>query len=203
MPSAIIWVYSMLILASASPRRKEILQKLGFDFLCCVSDVCENYPADMPPRDVAQHLAELKAKDIFEKNKTSTVIGADTIVVLEGKILGKPKSDTDAAEMLRSLSGKTHWVYTGVCVISSKKCESFIVASSVTFNELCEDDIEWYVSSGEPRDKAGAYGIQGFGCRFIDSIDGDFYSVMGLPAGKLYRVLKTFNLEGNLCSQGI
>ncbi len=193
----------MLILASASPRRKEILEKLGFDFVCKTSTVDETYPADMPISSIAGHLALLKAKDVLHQNSDAVVIGSDTIVVLNGRVLGKPFNKDDAKQMLKALSDNTHTVYTGVCVISKEQTELFTVPTKVTFGALTDEEIEWYISTGEPMDKAGAYGIQGLGCRFIKAIDGDYYSVMGLPAYKLYKVLKNFNLEGNICSQEI
>ena len=186
----------MLILASGSPRRKEILQKLGYDFIIQKTDADENYPDDMAVSDIAEHLSVIKAKTSLNKNPNDVVIGSDTIVVLEGKVLGKPNNDVEAREMLMALSGKTHIVYTGVCVTSAEKTESFTVETEVTFSKLSDNEIEEYIRSGEPMDKAGAYGIQGLGCRFVSSINGDYYAVMGLPANKLYEVLKNFNLEG-------
>lgn len=193
----------MLILASGSPRRKEILQKLGFEFVAMKTDADEYYPKSMPVEKIAQHLAGVKAEACLKQNVNDIVIGSDTIVVLDGRVLGKPQDTTDAKEMLRSLSGKTHEVYTGVCVASKSRVESFTVCSEVTFGHLTDKEIDLYVASGEPMDKAGAYGIQGLGCRFIKSVKGDFYAVMGLPANELYEVLKKFNLEGNICSQEI
>lgn len=186
----------MLILASGSPRRKEILEKLGYQFKIEKTNADENYPSDMKASEIAEHLAVVKAKTSLMQNPQDVIIGSDTIVVLEGKVLGKPTNTEDAKNMLRVLSGKTHIVYTGVCVTSSDRTESFTVATNVTFSELSDSEIGEYIASGEPMDKAGAYGIQGFGCRFVESISGDYYSVMGLPANKLYEVLKKFNLEG-------
>ena len=186
----------MLILASGSPRRKEILEKLGYQFKTEKTDADERYPDNMRVSDIAEHLSVIKAKTSLTKNPDDVVIGSDTIVVLDGRVLGKPDSIRDAKEILMALSGKTHIVYTGVCVASAEKTESFTVATEVTFSELNESDIDEYIASGEPMDKAGAYGIQGFGCRFVSSISGDYYAVMGLPANKLYEVLKNFNLEG-------
>lgn len=186
----------MLILASGSPRRKEILEKLGFEFIIQKTDADESYPKGLAVSDIAQHLASVKAATSLANNPTDTVIGSDTIVVLEGRVLGKPVDADDARNMLRSLSGKTHKVYTGVCVASAKKTVSFTVETDVEFATLNDAEIEEYIASGEPMDKAGAYGIQGLGCRFVRSIKGDYYSVMGLPANRLYEVLKRFNLEG-------
>lgn len=186
----------MLILASGSPRRKEILEKLGYQFKIEKTDADENYPSDMKVSEIAEHLAIVKAKTSLMQNPQDVVIGSDTIVVLDGKVLGKPTNIDDAKNMLKSLSGNTHTVYTGVCVASSYKTESFTVATDVTFSELSDSEIGEYIASGEPMDKAGAYGIQGLGCRFVSSINGDYYSVMGLPANKLYEVLNNFNLEG-------
>ncbi len=193
----------MLILASGSPRRKEILEKLGFEFKTEKTNADESVPDNMPVAQIAEHLARVKAETSLKHNKADTIIGSDTIVVLDGSVLGKPQNEEDAKDMLCALSGNTHKVYTGVCVASMSLIESFTVETDVTFGELSQEEIERYVASGEPMDKAGAYGIQGLGCRFVKSINGDYYAVMGLPANKLYEVLKKFNLEGNICSQEI
>jgi len=186
----------MLVLASGSPRRKEILEKLGFDFVSCKTDVDETIPENLDPSEIATYLATLKAEASLLDYPTDTVIGSDTIVVLDDKVLGKPQNEEDAKRMLKALSGKTHVVYTGVCVASADKKESFCDKTCVTFAALSDYEIDEYIATGEPMDKAGAYGIQGYGCRFVSSINGDFYSVMGLPANRLYEVLKRFDLEG-------
>lgn len=183
----------MLILASKSPRRTEILDLLQLEHRCVPSNVSENIDGICDISAVAETLAVRKAQDIFLKNNEDTVIGADTIVTVDNEILGKPKDIADAKRMLRLLSGKTHIVYTGVSVINKEKSVSFTSENYVTFYSLSEKEIEEYIISGEPMDKAGAYAIQGIGAKFVKSLNGDFFAVMGLPAARLYNELKTFN----------
>lgn len=182
-----------LILASASPRRSEILRKAGYDFKVIPSCADENIsPIPNSPALFVEKLAHIKAEEVFLKNPDACVIGADTVVVLDGKILGKPKDENDAFLMLKSLSGKTHTVYTGVSVISKDKTVTFNEASRVTFNTLSDDEIHAYIATKEPMDKAGSYGIQGYGAVFVSHIDGCYFNIMGLPISKLYNVLKQF-----------
>lgn len=183
----------MLILVSNSPRRKEILQKLGFEFLCKPVDVDETIPLKADAEGIAQLLAERKAGAGLLINPDDTVIGSDTVVVLENKILGKPKDKADATRMLKLLSDKTHTVYTGVCIKNKNKTVAFTESTKVCFAALTDDEINNYIETGEPMDKAGAYAIQGVGCKFIKWIKGDYYAVMGLPSNSLYKALK--NME--------
>ena len=183
----------MLILASKSPRPKEIMEKLRLSFVCVSKDCEESIPEGTPPERAVIMLATQKAEAVFSDYTDATVIGADTVVFQGGKYLTKPKDRTDAYNMLRSLSDKTHSVYTGVCIKSSRKCVAFYNKTDVTFSHLLDDDICEYLDTGEPFDIAGAYGIQGFGCKFIKCINGDFYSVMGLPAQMLAEQLKNFD----------
>ena len=187
---------SEIILASASPRRKELLSNMGLDFTVVVSDADES-KADktVPPHIYVQELAFLKAaasgKKIL-KNRNAIVISADTVVVLDDKILGKPKDKKDAFDMLKSLSGKTHNVYTGFCVLRIRDGKTVCkhVLTGVRFKTLSDEKIERYIDSGEPMDKAGAYGIQGLGAMLIDGIIGDYFNVVGLPVSALSDVLE-------------
>lgn len=183
-----------LILASASPRRKELLARIAPTFDCIPAEINEDVDPALDPRDVARELALRKARAVSEKDQTAVVIGADTIVVLEGKIFGKPKDHKEAFLMLRQLSGRTHSVYTGVAVVYGDHQEVFVEETKVTFWALSDGDIDHYISTGEPFDKAGAYGIQGFGSTLVRSIEGDFFNVVGLPISRLYRTLKKMGL---------
>ncbi len=182
-----------LILASQSPRRKEILSLLDIPFKIMVSDADESVDSSLPPYFIAESLSLMKATAVSKNIDThALVIGADTIVVIDDKILGKPKDEEDARFMLSSLSGRTHSVISGVTVLDTKsaKAESFYVETKVTFLPLTDEEITDYIKSGEPMDKAGAYGIQGRGGKFVEKISGDYFNVVGLPLSKLYQVLK-------------
>ena len=172
----------MLILASKSPRRVEILSSLGFVFKCSPVDVDEIYPKKLNPAKVAGYLAEKKARAAISAHPDDIVIASDTVVVFNNKIFGKPKSLNDAKTMLKALSGKKHIVYTGVSIKSKNKNIAFTEKTYVYFSKISDAEIDEYITSGEPNDKAGAYAIQGKGCRFIKKIKGDFYTVLGLPA---------------------
>ncbi|MDD6525255.1 MAG: Maf family protein, partial [Firmicutes bacterium] len=138
-------------------------------------------------------LAYRKAYKVFEEHKDSIVIGSDTIVVADNQVLGKPKDRMDAINMLHMLNGKTHMVITGVCIIDDEKCECFANVSKVTFDKMSDEEISSYVDTKEPMDKAGAYAIQGMAAKFIERIDGDYYSIMGLPLHDVYKILQKFN----------
>lgn len=178
-----------LILASSSPRRKEILENAGISFELCAADVDETIDTALGVSEVAESLAVRKAKAVADKHPDSIVLGADTIVVLNGQILGKPKDEADAASMLRLLAGKTHTVYTGVCIAAKGEIKSFTQATRVKFYDLTHEDINAYIQTGEPMDKAGAYGIQGRGCLLIEGIEGDYFNVVGLPIARVVREL--------------
>ncbi|MCR4593765.1 MAG: Maf family protein [Clostridiales bacterium] len=180
---------NQLVLASASPRRKEILTDAGYTFILRVSDADESLPEGISPEEAVRTLAERKAKAV-KKSSNETVIAADTVVALEGKILGKPENEQDAFDMIRSLSGRVHDVYTGVCVINEKESTVFSDKSTVEFRELTDEEILDYIESGEPMDKAGAYGIQGKASAFAKVKSGSFYNVVGLPIEKLNAILK-------------
>jgi septum formation protein len=176
---------SQLILASGSPRRKEILEQVGISFEVMKSDV-EEVITKTDPAEIVMELSRQKAEDVFGKlDDPAIVLGADTVVAYDGKILGKPEDEEDAKAMLRMLSGKKHSVFTGVTLVSKKGIESFYEETLVEFYPMNEEEIEAYVLSGEPMDKAGAYGIQGKAAAFIKGIQGDYYNVVGLPIAKV------------------
>ena len=184
------------ILASGSPRRKELLELMGLEFKVIVSQADEDSVSkDLKPELYVQELALLKAsataKEVL-RNKNAVIISADTIVTLDGQILGKPKDEDDAFNMLSKLSGCEHEVYTGYCVmrISDGKAVCGKVRTKVKFKDLSDDKIRGYINSGEPMDKAGAYGIQGLGSLLIEKIDGDYFNVVGLPISALADTLE-------------
>lgn len=181
-----------LILASASPRRKELLRLITDDFKVVTADVDETVPKDIDIFEAPCYLALKKAKAVFENNKNSVIIGADTAVFLGEKMLGKPENKEEAKKMLSSLSGKEHLVKTGCAVISEKEIKTFSVKTYVKFKSLTKKEIKDYIATGEPMDKAGAYGIQGKGALFVEKINGDYYNVVGLPVEKLNIVLNSF-----------
>ncbi len=178
-----------LILASASPRRKELLELLKLSFEVIVSEVEEVVDENLHPSEMVQSLAQQKAENVAKSYQDAYVLGSDTLVVYEGKMLGKPKNEREAIEILTMLSGKTHEVYTGVSIVHNKKYHSFYEKTSVTFYPLTQKEIEEYVSTKEPMDKAGAYGIQGFGALLVKEIKGDYYTVVGLPIARTKREL--------------
>ena len=181
-----------IILASASPRRKELMELAGYDFEVICADIVEVVPEEAMPQEVVMSLALQKAQAVAAEHKEAVVIGSDTVVALDGKILGKPHSEQEACEMLRSLSGRTHKVFTGVAIVCGGKVKNFFDETDVEFYSLDDDEIKKYVATGEPTDKAGAYGIQGKGSVLVKRINGDFFSVMGLPIAKLYREMSDF-----------
>ena len=184
-----------IILASASPRRHELLRQLGIDFKVVVRPVKEEYPSGMKGDDIAMHLSAIKA-DAFERTFFSghtMIITADTIVCLEGAVLGKPAVREDAISALKQLSGKMHQVITGVHIRTLEKEVNFAVSTDVYFKQLREDEILYYVDHFKPYDKAGSYGIQEWiGYIGIEKINGSFYNVMGLPVLRLYEELRKF-----------
>jgi septum formation protein len=181
-----------IILASASPRRQELLKKIYPVFDIISSDIDESYPAYLPLNEVSVYLAEKKAKCIAEIYKESLVIASDTTVVLNNQILGKPENKADAKRMLRLLSGTSHSVVTAVHAVCKETNKRITLreTTEVTFYPMTDKEIDDYIESGEPMDKAGAYGIQGLGSRFVKEISGDYNNVVGLPVGFLYQALK-------------
>jgi septum formation protein len=194
----------MLVLASASPRRQELLRNAGFPFTVCPANLPEILLAGESPRACAERLAREKAHAVLLQQPDRFVLGADTIVVVDSEILGKPRDEADATRMLRLLSGRTHQVITGVCLVGpalrteNQKLETFEDTRSestvVTMTTLSDADIHSYIVSGEPMDKAGAYAIQGMASRWIPRIDGDYFNVVGLPVGLVHTMLKEHGL---------
>ena len=182
------------ILASASPRRKELLGRMGLDFEVIVSEGDENsVPTDIPVNLYVQELAMLKASATAKQaEKDGIIIAADTVVTLDGKVLGKPADVGSAFDMLKTLSAREHEVYTGVCVMRKRDAKTVCkaVCTSVRFKELTDEKIRAYISTGEPMDKAGAYGIQGLGAMLIEGISGDYFNVVGLPVATLADILE-------------
>ena len=176
-----------IILASASPRRKEILELADLKFDVMPSDAQE-ITTKTAPNEVVMELASIKAKDIYKKSeKQSMIVGADTVVSYQGQILGKPTDEADAKRMLTMLSGQTHEVYTGVCIIEDGKTKTFYEETKVTFYEISDEQIDHYIKTGEPMDKAGSYGIQGKAAVFIKGIEGDYYNVVGFPIARFLQ----------------
>lgn len=184
-----------ILLASKSPRRKEIMKMLSIPFTVITpGDSDESYPENMPKKDVPEFLALKKAAACKDKmDSTDLIITADTLVICDDRILGKPKNVSEAKEMLRMLSGKTHEVVTGVAVTTKELSSSFSSLSKVTFSRLTDEEIEYYVENYQPLDKAGAYGVQDWiGAVAVAEIQGSFYNVMGLPIHRLFKELKQF-----------
>lgn len=179
-----------IILASASPRRKELLSILKLDFKIDKSDIAENMEWDRDPSTLAMSLAFQKGLDVYQRHsQEDVIISADTIVVLDNKVLGKPSNEDEAYEMLRSLSGRTHRVITGISLIGKGKKIVDFESTIVKMKELSDDEIYGYIRTKEPMDKAGSYGIQGMGGLFVESIIGDYFNIVGLPVKKLSEYL--------------
>ncbi len=185
-----------IILASASPRRKEILKITGLKFSVCASDYEEDLNLPLRPRDLARFLSRKKAEAAAHKCKNAIIVAADTFIVFNNKLLGKPRTVKEAEKMLQMLSGKGHSVITGFTIMDAagKKTLSRSVETKVYFKKLGREEINAYIKSKEPLDKAGAYAIQGLGAVFIEKIDGDFFNVMGLPLCALTESLKKFGV---------
>ena len=182
----------MLILASKSPRRGELLTAAGIAFVAATVDVDESIVKLEPPGDHVRRLALEKAQSVFANHPTALVLGADTIVLAGGEMMGKPRDNDDATRMLRLLSGREHEVLTGVALVSPHETMVEVARTRVWFNPMTLDEIAEYVASGEPADKAGAYAIQGLGSRFVDRIQGSYSNVVGLPVALVYRLLKGY-----------
>lgn len=190
-----------IILASASPRRQELLKQIGISYCVEKASCNEDYEEGMGPGQVVLELSARKADNVFDKRVSAgdvsndfAVIGSDTVVSIDGKILGKPHDSKEAFEMLKALSGKSHEVFTGVTIMywvnGRISMDSFAECTRVSFRELNDDEISAYIATGEPMDKAGAYGIQEKGAVLIKGIEGDFYTVVGLPIARVYESLK-------------
>ncbi len=188
-------IQERLLLASASPRRREILENLGFEFEILPSNVDESEVPWNDPVESAKLLAEIKGIDAQKTRPRKTIIAADTIVLCEGQVMGKPKSSEDAAEMLGTLSGRMHEVVTGIALIKLPNLRIIEAESTkVFFRKLSPEEISRYISTREPFDKAGAYAIQGYASAFIDRIEGDYFNVVGLPVARLFSMFR--KLEG-------
>ena len=198
-------IVPLFILASKSPRRQYLLKQAGLDFLVVPSRLDENKMAKNAPEEYVKKLAEAKAEDVAPKYPKSWVSGADTIVVIGDAILGKPRSKDDARNMLLRLSGQTHQVYTGfaVCCKAEKRLFSQVVKTDVLFKELSDEEIQWYIHTPEPFDKAGAYAIQGMGTFLVRSIHGSYTNVVGLPVCEVIEFLIKEGLLGFQKNNGI
>lgn len=183
-----------IVLASKSPRRKELLEKCGISFTADPADIDETLVRSLSFEEAIKELSFRKAEAVLKRNDDAIVIGSDTIVTIDGEILGKPEDRSDAKRMLSLLQGRTHRVITGICILSKNRCYQDVSVSEVTFAEMDENEIETYVKTGECDDKAGSYGIQGFGGRYVTEIRGDYYAIMGLPLNKVYEELKNISL---------
>lgn len=184
-----------MILASASPRRRELMKYITDDFTAVSLDCDESLPDTVSPMEASEYLANLKASAAAEKYPDCIVIGCDTTVILGDSILGKPKDRAQCIRDISALSGHTHQVVTGCAIVCNGKTVSFSEITDVTFRKLTESEIIAYADTDEPYDKAGGYGIQGKGSELIESINGDFFNVVGLPVARLFNELKKFNAE--------
>jgi len=183
-----------VILASSSPRRKELFDFLGVKYQIVTKDVKETIDQNLLPEEQAMDLAFQKASAVFKDNKDKIVLGFDTLVYTQTEILGKPKDKKDAKRMLELLSGKTHMVVTGTAILTKEVSHSFYSKTAVTFYPLTESEIDKYVASLEPLDKAGAYAVQGYGARFVERIEGDYFTVMGMPVSRIYQEFKKLGI---------
>ncbi|MEK6630872.1 MAG: Maf family protein [Acidobacteriota bacterium] len=185
-----------LVLASASPRRAALLRDAGFDFEVIPAHVDERLLPGESPRTYVMRLADEKARAVSASCHGAIAIGADTVVLVDNSILGKPKDDEDARRMLAVLSGRTHDVLTGLSLRADARWMTAFEQSRVTFARLNPGEIDWYVASGEPRDKAGGYAIQGLASRFVTAVEGSYANVVGLPVSRLYAMLRELGLGG-------
>lgn len=184
-----------IILASGSPRRKELLTQMGLSFTILPAEIEEVVEPGLTPQEVVMSLSRQKAAAVALSHPEDLVIAADTIVVFDGKILGKPHSEGEAKEMLTALSGRAHHVCTGFTLQQGGQTESGCEESEVWFRELTEGEIDRYIATGEPMDKAGSYGIQGYGAMLVRGIHGDYFNVMGLPVCRLAMALKNYGIQ--------
>jgi len=184
-----------VILASQSPRRRELLSLVGIAHDVRPADIDESYLTGEPPRDHAERLARGKAEVIAAREPDAVVIGSDTIVVVDGDVLGKPTDENDAVRMLARLAGRSHTVVTAVAVAWRGETRSAVEEVDVTFHPLSRAEIDAYIATREPMDKAGAYGIQGYGATIVARVDGDYFAVMGLPLQRLIRLLDSLGLR--------
>lgn len=185
------------VLASASPRRLELLRQIGVDVEVIVSDVDENLSEDIPARELVEKLARVKAQEVAKRVPRGLIIGADTVVVADNNILGKPRDYNHAVEMLQLLNGRAHSVITGVAIIETPSYGtiSAFEETRVLFRKLTDEEIHAYVKTNEPIDKAGSYGIQGIGALLVEKIEGDYFNVVGLPLQRLNNMLTFWNIN--------
>ena len=183
-----------IVLASESPRRRELLANLGLNFITCSPKADEYFDPSLPIWKALERVAYIKAESGAKLHPNNLVIGADTIVVIDDEILGKPNSSKDAKAMLKILSGRTHYVYTGVAIAYNGAIETFHEKTEVTFYSFDDTLIDWYIATKESYDKAGAYGIQGKGMVLVEKINGDYNNVVGLPVSSLYRHLLKYDI---------
>lgn len=179
-----------IILASQSPRRRELLALMGLEFTVITSDVEERPPQNTTVDAYVRALALQKAEAVASQHPDDCVIGADTVVYLDGDILGKPHTPENANKYLSRMQGRKHTVYTGVAVLSPGRADVRSATTDVTFSPMSQDEIDWYVSTGEPLDKAGAYGVQGPGSIFVERVEGNYFNVIGMPIPLLYQMLR-------------
>ncbi len=186
----------MIILASKSPRRRELLEKLGLNFTVMTEDVDETMDPARSLEDEIRRVSERKARAVQNLTQPGDlIISADTVVCVDGRRLGKPADEADARAMLRLLSGRAHTVVSGLCLLQGPRCETRSVSTTLHFRPLSDREIDAYIATGEPMDKAGAYGIQGLASIFVDKLDGDYYNVMGLPLCTLAAMLGGFGVN--------
>ena len=186
------------IVASASPRRRELLSMTGFEFEIIPSDADETLPQNIGAYEAVKELSKRKAVSVWEENKDAVVLGCDTVVALDDIILGKPETEEEAEKMLSTLSGREHCVYSGVCITDGENTRQFVGSARVKFYELSKETIKSYIATKDPMDKAGSYGIQGIGSVLVEKIEGDYFTIVGLPLAKTARVLKEFGVEGKI-----
>lgn len=185
----------MLILASQSPRRRDLLAMLGLEFTVVTADIDETMDSSLSVEDAVAAVCKRKAMAVAETHPHDTIIAADTIVVVDGKVLGKPHSPEEAKEMLRSLSGRSHTVMTAFCLWEKGRAVTHVEQTHLRFKPLSQEEINAYVATGSPLDKAGAYGIQDQASIFVEALEGDYYNVMGLPVCALVKALRKNGIE--------
>ena len=184
----------MFILASQSPRRRELLSMLGLDFTIITADIDETMDEALSVEDAVAEVCRKKAEAVGVQNPGQLIVAADTVVVLENRVLGKPRTEEEARDMLRSLSGRHHTVMTAFCLWKDGRADTHVEKTHVHFRALSEEEIAAYVATGSPMDKAGAYGIQDQAGIFVRALEGDYYNVMGLPVCRLAMILRSFGL---------
>lgn len=191
-----------IILASASPRRKELLSQLGLEFTIVIPHVDEKTRQGEHPEDFCRRISMDKAAIVSQDYPDALIIAADTIVVIDGKILGKPHENKEARAYLTLLEGRTHEVYTGYTIMYKGESRTKVIRTRVHFRSMSEEEILWYIATGEPLDKAGAYAVQGIGSIFVDRLEGSYTNVIGLPLSDLYYDLKGFGIVLDLIDKG-